>query len=67
MMIAISVVGGVLAATLFGLVFAPAAFYAVASLTHGRRRLAELRRKRAQRHTRHSETQSGSLDKSSLT
>ncbi|WP_429250285.1 multidrug efflux RND transporter permease subunit [Paraburkholderia sp. GAS333] len=61
------VVGGVLAATLFGLVFAPAAFYAVASLTHGRRRLAELRRKRAQRHTRHSETQSGSLDKSSLT
>ncbi|SDQ44976.1 hydrophobic/amphiphilic exporter-1, HAE1 family [Paraburkholderia fungorum] len=61
------VVGGVLAATLFGLVFAPAAFYTVASLTHGRRRLAELRRKRAQRHTRHSETQSGSLDKSSLT
>ncbi|MGF6771015.1 HAE1 family hydrophobic/amphiphilic exporter-1 [Paraburkholderia sp. GAS199] len=46
------VFGGVLAATLFGLVFAPAAFYAVASLTHGRRRLAELRRKREARRAR---------------
>ncbi|MFM0741129.1 multidrug efflux RND transporter permease subunit [Paraburkholderia xenovorans] len=46
------VFGGVLAATLFGLVFAPAAFYAVASLTHGRRRLGELRRKREERRAR---------------
>jgi HAE1 family hydrophobic/amphiphilic exporter-1 len=61
------VVGGVLAATLFGLVFAPVAFYAVASLTDGKRRLAELRRKRAQRHTRHDDAEPGSLDKSSLT
>jgi HAE1 family hydrophobic/amphiphilic exporter-1 len=43
------VFGGVLAATLFGLVFAPVAFHAVASLTYSRRRLAELRRKRRAR------------------
>jgi hydrophobic/amphiphilic exporter-1 (mainly G- bacteria), HAE1 family len=34
------VFGGVLAATLLGLVFAPVAFYAVAALTRGRRRAA---------------------------
>ncbi|MFM0058757.1 multidrug efflux RND transporter permease subunit [Paraburkholderia phytofirmans] len=51
-----SVFGGVLAATLFGLVFAPVAFHAVASLTHGRRRLAELHRMRAERRTRSAAT-----------
>jgi HAE1 family hydrophobic/amphiphilic exporter-1 len=61
------VAGGVVAATLFGLVFAPFAFYAVASLTHGKRRLAELRRQRAQRRTRHDGPEPGSLDKSPLT
>lgn len=43
------VFGGVLAATLFGLVFAPVAFHAIASLTHGKKRLAALRRKRDER------------------
>ncbi|WCM21025.1 multidrug efflux RND transporter permease subunit [Paraburkholderia bryophila] len=43
------VFGGVLAATLFGLVFAPVAFHAIASLTHGKKRLAALHRKRDER------------------
>jgi HAE1 family hydrophobic/amphiphilic exporter-1 len=43
------VFGGVLAATLFGLVFAPVAFHAIVSLTHGRRRQAQLHRKRDER------------------
>ncbi|MGH8783029.1 multidrug efflux RND transporter permease subunit [Paraburkholderia sp.] len=47
------VFGGVLAATLLGLVFAPVAFYAVVSLTQGRRRLAVLNRRRHERAARH--------------
>ncbi|RAS18843.1 multidrug efflux RND transporter permease subunit [Paraburkholderia bryophila] len=43
------VFGGVLAATLFGLIFAPVAFHAIASLTHGKKRLAALHRKRDER------------------
>jgi HAE1 family hydrophobic/amphiphilic exporter-1 len=43
------VFGGVLAATVLGLVFAPVAFQAVVSLTHGRRRSAALERKRNDR------------------
>jgi HAE1 family hydrophobic/amphiphilic exporter-1 len=58
------VFGGVLAATLFGLVFAPVAFHAVASLTHGRRRLAELHRKRAERRARRVALERGSFDES---
>jgi HAE1 family hydrophobic/amphiphilic exporter-1 len=58
------VFGGVLAATLFGLVFAPVAFHAVASLTHGRRRLAELHRKREQRRMRRAAVERGSFDES---
>ncbi|MFL9865987.1 multidrug efflux RND transporter permease subunit [Paraburkholderia fungorum] len=55
------VFGGVLAATLFGLVFAPVAFHAVASLTYSRRRLAELRRKRHDRRARRAASESGQL------
>lgn len=58
------VFGGVLAATLFGLVFAPVAFQAVASLTHGRRRLAELHRKREARRSRHVAAERVRLDES---
>ncbi|MDT8839573.1 multidrug efflux RND transporter permease subunit [Paraburkholderia fungorum] len=55
------VFGGVLAATLFGLVFAPVAFHAVASLTYSRRRLAELRRKRNERRAQRAASESGQL------
>lgn len=55
------VFGGVLAATLFGLVFAPVAFHAVASLTYSRRRLAELRRKRNERRAERAASESGQL------
>ncbi|MDE1009946.1 MAG: multidrug efflux RND transporter permease subunit [Paraburkholderia fungorum] len=55
------VFGGVLAATLFGLVFAPVAFHAVASLTYSRRRLAELRRKRNKRRAQRAASESGQL------
>ena len=58
------VFGGVLAATLFGLVFAPVAFHAVASLTHGTRRLAELHRKRAERRARREAIERESFDES---
>lgn len=53
------VFGGVLAATLFGLLFAPVAFHAVASLTYSRRRLAELRRKRDERRAQRAASKSG--------
>jgi HAE1 family hydrophobic/amphiphilic exporter-1 len=43
------VFGGVLTATLFGLIFAPAAFHAVMSVTHGTRRLAARKRLRRER------------------
>ncbi|MFP3567805.1 multidrug efflux RND transporter permease subunit [Paraburkholderia sp. SIMBA_030] len=55
------VFGGVLAATLFGLVFAPLAFHVVASLTHGRRRLAELNRRRIERRERRAASDAGRL------
>lgn len=55
------VFGGVLAATLFGLVFAPVAFHAVASLTYSRRRLAELRRKRNERRAQRAASETGQL------
>jgi HAE1 family hydrophobic/amphiphilic exporter-1 len=58
------VFGGVLAATVFGLVFAPVAFHAVASLTHGRRRLAELHRKREARRARRASLERAPLDES---
>jgi hydrophobic/amphiphilic exporter-1 (mainly G- bacteria), HAE1 family len=61
------VFGGVLAATLFGLVFAPLAFHAVASLTHGRQRLAQLRRKRGERRARHAAAEGAALDESRMT
>ncbi|CAB3796316.1 multidrug efflux RND transporter permease subunit [Paraburkholderia caffeinilytica] len=55
------VFGGVLAATLFGLVFAPVAFHAVASLTYSRRRLAALRRKRDERRAQRETSEGGRL------
>lgn len=58
------VFGGVLAATVFGLMFAPVAFHAVASLTHGRRRLAELHRKREARRARRASLERAPLDES---
>ncbi|PCE28750.1 multidrug efflux RND transporter permease subunit [Paraburkholderia acidicola] len=57
------VFGGVLAATLLGLVFAPVAFYAVVSLTQGRRRLATLNRRRRERGARRSAPALGEHDR----
>ena len=62
------VFGGVLAATLFGLVFAPVAFHAIASLTHGKKRLAALHRKRDERRAERAKRErSGENERAQLT